>query len=50
MTSQKHGLSYYGTRNMEDTMIQLTDTARKELDTFFADKKKDPIRIYLSAG
>ena len=39
-----------GTRNMEDTMIQLTDNARKELDSFFADKKKDPIRIYLSAG
>jgi len=35
---------------MEDTMIQLTDNARKELDSFFADKKKDPIRIYLSAG
>ena len=31
-------------------MIQLTDTARKELDTFFADTNKDPIRIYLSAG
>ncbi len=31
-------------------MIQLTDNARKELDSFFADKKKDTIRIYLSAG
>ena len=31
-------------------MIQLTDNARKELDSFFADKKKDPIRVYLSAG
>ncbi len=31
-------------------MIQLTDNARKELDSFFADKKKDAIRIYLSAG
>ena len=31
-------------------MIELSDGARKELDSFFADKKKDPIRVYMTAG
>ncbi len=26
-------------------MIELTDSARKELDSFFTGKKKDPIRV-----
>lgn len=31
-------------------MIELSDSARKELDSFFADKKKDAIRVYMTAG
>lgn len=31
-------------------MVELTDNARKELDSYFADKPKSPIRIYLSSG
>jgi Fe-S cluster assembly iron-binding protein IscA len=31
-------------------MVELTDNARKELDAYFADKEKSPIRIYLSSG
>lgn len=31
-------------------MIQLSDNARKELDAFFADKPKTPVRIYLAPG
>ena len=27
-------------------MLELTDTARKELEAYFADKKKETIRIY----
>ena len=31
-------------------MIELSESARKELDAFYADKKKDPIRVYMTAG
>ena len=31
-------------------MVSLTDTARAELDTYFADKQKAPIRVYLNKG
>lgn len=31
-------------------MLELTENARKELEAFFADKKKEPIRIYSSIG
>jgi Fe-S cluster assembly iron-binding protein IscA len=31
-------------------MFALTDTAREELDAFFADKDKSPIRVYLAPG
>lgn len=31
-------------------MLELTDTARKELEAYFADKKKDAIRIYAAGG
>lgn len=31
-------------------MIELTESARKELDAYFADKDKSPIRIYLAPG
>lgn len=31
-------------------MLELTDSARKELETYFADKKKAPIRIYAAGG
>lgn len=29
-------------------MLSLTDTARAELDNYFADKEKTPIRVYLN--
>ncbi len=35
---------------MEDIMLELTDTARKELEAYFADKKKENIRIYSVSG
>jgi hypothetical protein len=31
-------------------MVEITEAARRELDEYFADKEKAPIRIYLSAG
>uniref|UniRef100_I2Q755 Core domain-containing protein n=1 Tax=Desulfovibrio sp. U5L TaxID=596152 RepID=I2Q755_9BACT len=31
-------------------MVSLTDTARAELDNYFADKDKAPIRVYLNKG
>ncbi len=31
-------------------MLELTENARKELEAFFADKKKETIRVYMSAG
>lgn len=31
-------------------MITLTESARKELDAFFAGKKKEPVRVYMVAG
>lgn len=31
-------------------MFTVTDEAKKELDAFFADKEKTPVRVYLAAG
>jgi Fe-S cluster assembly iron-binding protein IscA len=31
-------------------MITLSDTARKELDAYFADKEKDGVRVFLAGG
>ncbi len=31
-------------------MLELTESARKELESFFADKKKETIRIYASTS
>ncbi len=31
-------------------MIQLTDTAKEQLEKYFSDKEKSPIRIFLSSG
>ena len=31
-------------------MLELTDTARKELEAYFADKKKDTFRIFSVSG
>ena len=31
-------------------MFTLTENARRELDAFFADKEKTPIRLYLAPG
>lgn len=31
-------------------MLQVTETARKELAAYFADKEIAPIRIYLAPG
>lgn len=31
-------------------MLELTDSARQELVTYFSDKDKTPIRVYLSPG
>ena len=31
-------------------MVELTDKARQELDAYFADKEKSPIRIFLAPG
>jgi len=35
---------------LEDAMVSLSDTARAELDNYFADKEKAPIRVYLNKG
>ena len=31
-------------------MVSLSDSARAELDNYFADKQKTPIRVYLNKG
>lgn len=31
-------------------MITMTETARKELDAYFADKEKSSVRVYMAAG
>lgn len=31
-------------------MLELTDSARKELEAYFADKKKETIRVYSVSG
>ena len=31
-------------------MFEVTDSARKELDAFFDDREKTPIRVYLAPG
>lgn len=31
-------------------MVEITDAARQQLDGYFADKEKSPIRIYLATG
>lgn len=36
--------------HLEDYMLELTANAQKELDAYFADKEKAPIRIYLAPG
>ena len=35
---------------MEDIMLELTDTARKELEAYFADMNNETIRIYSVSG
>ena len=34
----------------EAFMVELTESARKELEAYFADKEKGSIRIYLAPG
>lgn len=31
-------------------MLTISDNAREELDTFFKDREKNPIRVYLAPG
>ena len=31
-------------------MLQVSENAKKELDAYFADKEKTPVRIYLAPG
>lgn len=31
-------------------MVELTEAAKAQLDGYFAEKEKTPIRIYLSSG
>lgn len=31
-------------------MITITESARKELDAYFVDKEKSPVRVYMAAG
>jgi len=31
-------------------MVTLTEAAKKQLDSYFADKESSPIRVYLSSG
>ena len=50
LTSRALVLRYLGITTMEDIMLELTDTARKELEAYFADKKKETIRIYSVSG
>lgn len=35
---------------LEEPMITMTETARKELDAYFADKEKSSVRVYMAAG
>jgi len=46
------GITYRSTdyNTEEASMVTLSDTAKKQLDSYFADKEKSPIRVYLSSG
>ena len=37
-------------KNNGGTMLELTESAQKELEAFFSGKEKDTIRIYLAPG
>jgi len=52
LTNPDTGLIYRATayNTEEASMVTLTDTAKKQLDSYFADKEKSPIRVYLSSG
>lgn len=41
---------YSNTKELVEFMITLTDRARTELDAYFSDKERSPIRIYLAPG
>ena len=42
--------SYKAIQHFGGTMLELSETARKELEAFFADKKKETIRVYSVNG
>lgn len=31
-------------------MVEITESAQKQLESYFQDKDKSPIRVYLAAG
>lgn len=31
-------------------MVELTDAAKSQLDGYFADKEKSPIRVFMASG
>lgn len=41
---------YINTKESVRFMITLTDRARTELDAYFSDKERSPIRVYLAPG
>jgi iron-sulfur cluster assembly protein len=43
-------ITHVASLDLEDRMVSLTDAARAELDNYFADKQKAPIRVYLNKG
>ncbi len=41
---------YRNSKELVESMITLTDRARTELDAYFSDKERSPIRVYLAPG
>jgi hypothetical protein len=47
------GRNYLSTstkRSKEAEMVELTDSAKAQLDGYFADKEKSPIRVFMASG
>lgn len=51
LTNHGPGPIYSRTLSFQEApMFTLTEAAKTQLDSYFADKEKSPIRVYLSSG
>jgi hypothetical protein len=46
----RHYLFPFHKRSRRLAMIELTEAAKTQLDGYFADKEKTPIRVFMASG